>query len=106
MFTEIGQQPEEIFAEDGLVFVFVIELQDLNEVMDATGVLGVLGLLEDGVHVLEGDHPLALVLLATDFFDGLVGGVQVTGTDEVADVEGIDLTVALEVIDLEGELDL
>ena len=74
--------------------------------MDATGVLGVLGALEDGIHVLEGDDLLALLLHAADLLDGLVGGVQVAGADEVADVETIDLAVTLEVIDLEGELDL
>jgi len=106
LLTKIGQQPEEIFAEDGLVFVLVEQLQDLNEIVDATGVLGLLGHLEEGVHVLEGDDLLALLLLATDGFDGLAGGVDVAGADEVTDVEAIDLAVTLEVIDLEGELDL
>ncbi len=103
--TKIGQQSEEIFAEDGLVFVLVIKLQDLNEIVNATSVLGVLGLLEDGVHVLEGDHPLALLLQASDLGDGVQGGVQVAGTDQVTNVEAIDLALSLEVIDLEGELD-
>jgi len=106
LLTKIGQKPEEIFAEDGLVFVLVVQLQDLNEIVDATGVLGVLGHLEEGVHVLEGDDLLALLLLATDGINGLVGGVDVAGADEVTDVEAIDLAVTLEVIDLEGELDL
>ncbi len=39
--------------------------------MDATSVLGVLSLLEDGIHVLQGDHPLALLLQATDLGDGV-----------------------------------
>ena len=92
--------------EDGLVFVLVVQLQDLNEIVDATGVLGLLGGLEERVHVLEGDDLLALLLLATDGIDGLAGGVDVAGADEVTDVEAIDLAVTLEVIDLEGELDL
>jgi hypothetical protein len=104
--TKIGQQPEEIFAEDGLVFVLVVELQDLNEIVDATGVLGVLGLLEDGIHVLEGDDPLSLFLEATNLLDGVDGGVQVAGTNEVTDVEGIDLALTFEVIDFKSELDL
>ena len=74
--------------------------------MDATGVLGLLGQLEERVHVLEGDNLLALLLLATNCIDGLAGRVDVAGTDEVTNVEAIDLAVTLEVIDLEGELDL
>merc|ERR1712012_1526065 len=37
--------------------------------------------------------------------DGLQGGVQVAGADEVANVEGVDLAVSLEVIDVKGEVD-
>lgn len=105
--TKIGQQPEEILGEDGLVLVLVVQFQDFNEIVDAAGILGVLGLLEDGVHLVEDDHPLAFLLETTaHVLDGVHGGVQVAGTDEVTNVEGIDLTFTLEVIDLEGELDL
>jgi len=104
--TKIGQQPEEILAEDGFVLVLVVQFQDFNEIVDATGVLGVLGLLEDGVHLIDGDHLLALFLETTaHVVDGVVGGVQVAGADEVTNVEGIDFAVTLEVVDLEGELD-
>ena len=92
--------------EDGLVFVLVVQLQDLNEIVDATGVLGLLGGLEERVHVLEGDNLLALLLLASNRVNGLVGRVDVAGADQVTNVETIDLAVTLEVIDLEGELDL
>ena len=75
--------------------------------MDAAGILGVLGLLEDGIHLVEDDHPLAFLLeTAAHVLDGVHGGVQVASADEVTNVEGIDLTFTLEVIDLEGELDL
>ena len=73
--------------------------------MEATGVLGVLGLLEDGVEVVELDGLLSLLALTAQLSDGLQGGVEVAGTEEVSNVEAIDLTVTLEVIDLEGELD-
>merc|ERR1719510_1021767 len=104
--TKIGQQPEEILAEDSFVLVLVVQFQDFNEIVDATGVLGVLGLLEDGVHLVDGDHLLALFLETTaHVVDGVVGGVQVAGADEVTNVESIDFAVTLEVVDLEGELD-
>merc|ERR1711981_1199620 len=83
----------------------VVQLQDLNEIADATGVLGVLGLFEEGIHVLETDGPLALLLLTADISNGLHGGVQVAGANEVTNVETVDLAISLEVIDLEGELD-
>jgi len=44
--------------------------------------------------------------LAANGVNGLVGRVDIASTDEVANVETIDLAVTLEVIDLEGELDL
>jgi len=105
LLTQVGQQPEEIFAKHGLVGVFVVQLQDLNEIVNATGVLGVLGLLEEGIHVLETDGPLALLLLTTNLNDGLHGGVQVAGANEVTNVETVDLAISLEVVNLEGELD-
>ena len=105
MFTEIGQQSEEFVLEDGAVLILVVQFQDLHKVVEATGVLGVLGLLEDGVEVVELDGLLSLLALTAQLSDGLQGGVEVAGAEEVSDVEAIDLTVALEVIDLEGELD-
>ena len=103
--TEVGEKSKELVLEDGAVLVLVIQLQDFNEVVEAAGVLGVLGLLEDGVEVVELDGLLSLLALTAQLSDGLQGGVEVAGAEEVADVEAIDLTVALEVIDLEGELD-
>ena len=73
--------------------------------MDATGVLGVLGLFEEGIHVLEADGLLALLLLTTNLSDGLHGGVQVAGANEVTNVETVDLAISLEVIDIKGEVD-
>ena len=104
--TEVGQQPEELVAEDGAVIVLVVELEDLDEVVDAAGVLGGLGLGEDGVEVVDLHHPLALLLLASELVDGVEGGVDVAGPQQVADVEPIDLAVSLEVVHIKGELHL
>merc|ERR1712107_773816 len=51
-----------------------------------------------------GEELLALGNSTTDLLDGLQGGVQVAGADEVANVEGVDLAVSLEVIDVKGEV--
>merc|ERR1712008_428263 len=56
---------------------FLSYFQDLNEIVDATGVLGVLGLFEEGIHILEDDGFLALFLLTSNLDNGLHGGVQV-----------------------------
>ena len=73
--------------------------------MEATGVLGVLGLLEEGVEVVDLEGLLALLGLTSQLGDGLEGGVQVAGAQQVTDVESVDLTVSLEVVDLKGKLD-
>jgi len=106
LLTEVCQQPEEFVAQDSGVFVFVVELEDFDEVVDATGVLGSLGLGEGGVEVVQLEHLLALLLLAAQLLDGLEGGVQVAGPQQVADVEAIHAAVSLEVIHIKGELDL
>ena len=72
--------------------------------MEATGILGVLGFLEDGVELINLQGSLALVALSTELTDGLECGVQVAGTEQVSDVESINLTISLEVIDLKGKL--
>jgi len=106
LLTEVGQQPEELVAEDGAVIVLVVELEDLDEVVDATGVLGGLGLGEDGVEVFDLHHLLALLLLAAELVDGVKGGVDVASPQQVSDVETIDLAVSLEVVHIKGKLDL
>ena len=105
LITKIGQQPEELVFEDGAVLILVVQLQDLDEVVEAAGVLWVLGLLEERVEVIKLEGLLSLLALTSQLGDGLEGWVQVAGAEQVADVEAIDLTVALEVVDLEGELD-
>merc|ERR1719191_1548857 len=102
LLSEVGQQSEQLVGQHGVVVVLVVQLQDLNEVVEASLVLG--GLVH-GEHVGLGQHLLSLLGGASDLGDGLEGGVEVAGTDEVAGVEGIDLAISLEVIDIEGEVD-
>merc|ERR1712004_615472 len=101
LLTEVHQQLEQLELQDGVVGIFVVQLQDLNEVVEATPVLGVLAGLVHGEDIGLGEEFLALGDSTADLLDGLQGGVQVAGADEVANVEG----VYLEVIDVKGEVD-
>jgi len=105
LLTKVGQQPEELISKHGVVVIFVVELQDLNEVMESTLVLGVLAGLVHGEDVSLLEHLLALLGGASDLLDGVEGGVEVACTDEVAGIEGINISISLEVIDIEGEFD-
>merc|ERR1711892_1541761 len=72
--------------------------------MESTLVLGILASFVHGVDLSLGEHLLSLLGLSFDLIDGLQGWAQVAGTDEVASKEGINLAIALEVIDIEGKL--
>ena len=92
-------------AQHGVVVVLVVQLQDLDKVVESTLVLGLLAGLVHGEDIGLGEHLLALLLLAANLLDGLEGGVQVAGAEQVAGIVGVDLAVTLEVIDIEGEID-
>jgi len=105
LLTEVGQKTEKLIADHGVVVIFVIKLQDLNEVVESTLILGVLCCLVDGVDIGLLEHLLALFLLTTDLIDGLQGWVEVAGAHKVTSVEGVDIAVTLEIVDVEGEVD-
>merc|ERR1711971_437374 len=97
LLTEVHQQLEQLVLQDGVVGIFVVQLQDLNEVVEAS--------LVHGEDIGLGQELLSLGGCTTNLLDGLEGGVQVAGTDKVAGVEGINLAVSLEVVDVKGEVD-
>jgi len=103
--AKVGQEEEQLVANHGVVLVFVIQLQDLNEVVESTLVLGVLGSLVDGVHLGLLQHLLALFGLSSDLSNSFEGGVEVAGTEEISGVESINIAISLEVVDIEGEVD-
>merc|ERR1711971_1235239 len=105
LLTEVHQQLEQLELQDGIVGIFVVKLQDLNDVVEASLVLGVLAGLVHGEDLGLGQELLSLGGCTTNLLDGLEGGVQVAGTDKVAGVEGINLAVSLEVVDVKGEVD-
>ena len=92
-------------GQHGVVVIFVVELQDLHEVVEASLVLAVLGGLVDGEDLVLGQHLLSLLGGASDLSDGLEGGVEVAGSDEVTSEESVNLAISLEVIDVKGEVD-
>merc|ERR1712077_59596 len=104
LLTEVGKETEELVSDHGVVIVFVIKLQDFNEVMEASLVLGVLACLVHGEDFSLGKGLLSLLGLTSNFLNGSEGGVQVAGTDEISGIEGINLSISLEVIDIEGKL--
>jgi len=104
LLTEVGQETEKLVSDHGVVVIFVVQLQDLNKVVEATLVLGVLGSLVGGVALGLGKDLLSLLGLTADLSDGLQGGVKVASSDEIAEVEGIDLAISLEVIDIKSKV--
>ena len=104
LLSEVGQQTEQLVGKHGVVVIFVVQLQDLNEVVESSLVLGVLAGLVHGEDLSLGQHLLALLLSSSDLSDGLEGGVEVAGPDEVTSVEGVNLAISLEVIDIKGKL--
>merc|ERR1712117_471112 len=103
LLSEVGQKTEQLVGEHGVVVIFVVELQDLNKVVETSLVLGVLTGLVHGEDISLGEHLLSLLGGSSDLSNGLEGGVQVAGSDEVTSVEGVNLAISLEVIDIEGE---
>ena len=105
LLSEVGQQSEQLMGQHGVVVVLVVQLQDLNEVVEASLVLAVLGGLVDGEDLVLGQHLLSLLGGASNLGDCLEGGVQVAGSDEITSEESVNLAISLEVIDIEGEVD-
>ena len=105
LLSQVGQQLEQLVSDHGIVGIFVVQLEDLNEVVEATLILGVLGGLVDGEGIGLGDELGSLGGATSNGGDGLEGGVQVAGTDEVAGVEGINLAISLEVVYIKCKVD-
>ena len=75
LLSKVGQQAEQLVGQHSVVLVFVIELKDLNEVVKASLVLGVLAGLVHGEHIGLGEGLLALLGGASNLLNGLDGGV-------------------------------
>lgn len=108
LLQALSQGQKDVFQlgeHHGPVLGFVVQAEHLHEVLEAAGVLVLLDLGEDGHELVQGHHLDLLLLLAAELLDEGQGRVEVEGAQAVAEVVGIDLAVALEVVDGEGELD-
>merc|ERR1712203_490114 len=76
LLTEVGQETEQLVGQHGVVVIFVVQLQDLNEVMETSLVLAVLGGLVDGEDLVLGQHLLSLLGGASNLSDCLEGGLR------------------------------
>merc|ERR1712024_90780 len=103
LLTEVGKETEKFVSNHGVVIIFVIKLQDFNKVVESTLVLGVLACLVHGEDISLGEHLLSLLGLSSNLIDGLEGWVQVASTDKISGIEGINIAISLEVVDIEGK---
>ena len=104
LLSKVGQQTEQLEGHHGVVVIFVIELHDLNVVVEASLVLGVLAGFEHGECLRLGDGLDTLLSLAANTLNGLHGGVQVASPDKVSNIEGVNSAISLEVIDIKCEV--
>merc|ERR1719205_463593 len=103
LLAKVGKETEQLVANHGVVVIFVIKLQDFNKVMEASLVLGVLACLVHGEDISLGEHLLSLLALSSNLIDSLEGWVQVASTDKISGIEGINIAISLEVVDIEGK---
>merc|ERR1719228_2244513 len=103
LLSKVGGKTEKLVSNHGVVVIFVIKLKDFNKVVESTLVLGVLACLVHGEDISLGEHLLSLLALSSNLIDSLEGCVQVASTDKISGIEGINIAISLEVIDIEGK---
>ena len=71
--------------------------------MESSLVLGILACLVHWVDVIQVKHLRTLLGLSSNLSDGLQGWIQITGTQKVTSIEGINSSISLEVIDIKSK---
>lgn len=104
MLTERKEGVGQLSAEHGAVLSLVVQLQALEEVLVHALVLVLLALAEEGQELVQGELLLTLLLGAAQLLNGGLGGVQVEGAEDAAEVDGVDGASAIAVVDGEHEL--
>merc|ERR1712130_385877 len=69
LLSEVHKQLEQLELQDGVIGIFVVQLQDLNEVVEASLVLGVLAGLVHGEDIGLGQELLSLGASTSDLLD-------------------------------------
>lgn len=90
-------------TEHHSVFLFIVQLQTLEEVFVAPLFLVLFALAEDRQEFVQLHFLFALLLRATQLFDGRICGVQVQRAKDVAKINRIDDVGAVIVVNREGE---
>merc|ERR1719361_2064589 len=104
LLTEREEDVLQLAQHHRPVLHLVVQLQTLNEVLERTGILGVLHLLVDGVELFQLEELLSLLLRSSQFVNHFKGWVEIQTTQTVAKVEKIHSRFALKVINVEGKL--
>jgi len=92
-------------AHHCVVIIFVIQLQDFNKVMESSLVLRILACLVHWEHIGFFKHLLSLLSCSSNLFNSLQSWVQVAGTNKIPGIECVNISISLEVVHIEGELD-
>lgn len=104
--TQSGQRVRQLSQQHGAVLGLVVQLQALEEVLEAALLLLVLHLRVDGQEFLERQQFLVALLGLAHLLDESERRVQVQSTEHIAQVEGVDLLGAVGIVDAERELRL
>jgi len=101
LISQVGQDVLELSQHHGSVLVLVVKLAQLNVVVVGSGALwGLDGGVDESNDIIEGDELLALLLLLAKADADLLGHVEAGGVDNVHQVEHVQLTFAIPVVDV------
>merc|ERR1719491_733756 len=101
LVSEVAQDVVELSEHHGAVLVFVVRLQELEVVgVCSLAVGGLQGRLNHADDVVELGELLALLVGLAEANAHLLGGVVAHGVHDVAEVEQVELTLAIPVVDV------
>ena len=72
--------------------------------MKSSLVLGILASFVHWIYFSLGEHLLALFSLSSNFINSLECWVQVASTDQITGIEGINISVSFEIINIKCKL--
>jgi hypothetical protein len=106
LVTQVGQQVLQLSKHHGAVAVFVVQLEQLNEVVVVTLRLGSgQASVYLGDNVVELGEFLAFLISLAVGNAHLLGGVEAQGVHDVTEVVQVEFTFAIPVVDVTNLLD-